>query len=73
MTLLYQELKMIFKVPNVLGIYVSMAKRVSSGSNFGSNIITSDYQKSGNYWQRDDSRGILNEYKSKLNWHHEKF
>ena len=60
MTLLYQELKKIVKVPNILGIYVIMARRVSSGSNFGSNIITSDYQKSGNYWQREDSQGILN-------------
>ena len=38
-----------------------------SGSTFDGSMITSDYQKYGNYWQRDDVRAILNEFKSKLN------
>ena len=43
-------------------------KVLVSGSTFDGRMITSDYQKYGNYWQRDDVRAILNEFKSKLNW-----
>ena len=35
-------------------------------------VITDDYQKCGNYFQRDDNQYVLEKYKSKLNWSKEK-
>ena len=37
-------------------------------ANFDGKIITDEYQKCGNYFQRDDNRDILEEYKNKFNW-----
>ena len=49
-----------------------MASSTSSGSTFDGTMITSNYQKCGNYFQRDDNQYVLEKYKSKLNWSKEK-
>ena len=61
MTLLYHPITKLIKTTR-------MVSSTSSGSTFDGSIITSDYQKCGNYWQRADNQNILNEYKSKFNW-----
>ena len=48
-----------------------MASSTSSGSTFDGTMITSNYQKCGNYFQRDDNRDILKEYKSQMDWSYE--
>lgn len=44
-----------------------MASNTSSGSTDDGSMITSGYLK-GNYFQRQDDKDILQEFKSKLNW-----
>ena len=65
MTLLYRPITRLIKTAR-------MVSSTSSGSTFDGSIITCDYQKCGNYWQRDDNQNILNEYKSKFNWSNRK-
>ena len=72
MTAIYRPLTKFVNFHRFLSKYDRMVSSTSSGSTFDGRMITSDYQKCGNYFQRDDNQDILKEYKSKLNWSNEK-
>ena len=68
MIAIYRSFTKIANIYPISSKYVRKSSNAASGSNFNGTIVTSDYQKYGNYFQRDHNRHNLEEYKNKFNW-----